>query len=333
LELALSLALATVAIAYVRHVNDHIMLLGAATVLTFLLAQLAKSSPEEGAAARAKGPRLALAGSFAGLAYTIDQGAGPPLVLAAAAVVAYRTRLRWSALAVFGVAALPWLAAHHAINYAIGGTFKPIGSVPEYFDWPGSPFNADNMTGVWRHESLRDLILYGLGLLFSPRWGFFWHNLPLLLLLPGAFVLWRRRPAEWPEAAALGGWCLATWLLYAGLSVNHSGDCCSVRWFAPLLAGVYFLLAVLVRDEPRYHLGFLALSAIGLPLGAMMWAAGPWLEPSAPAFRVLQAAGAAFWIGWMIWAAWPRNNSAPAEIRLRHEKITAEARRTRSRKK
>lgn len=333
LELALSLALATVAIAYVRHVNDHIMLLGVATALACLLVRLGQSPPAKNPNARANGPRLALAGGLAGLAYTIDQGAGPSLLLAAAAVVAYRTRLRWSALAIFGVAALPWLAAHHAINYAIGGTFKPIGSVPAYFDWPGTPFDSRNMTGVLNHESLRDFALYGLGLLFEPSWGFFWHNLPLLLLLPGAVVLWRRQPAEWPELAAAAGWCCATWLLYAALSVNHSGDCCSVRWFVPLLAGGYFLLTVLVRDEPRYHLGFLALTAIGLPLGAMMGAAGPWLEPSAPAFRSLQAAGAACWIGWMIWAAWPRRQAAPAEIRPRHEKLTAEARRTRSRKK
>ncbi|HXT59761.1 MAG TPA: hypothetical protein VN699_14080 [Pirellulales bacterium] len=333
LELALSLALATVAIAYVRHVNDHIMLLSVAIMLTFTLVQVAQSLAVESPGARAKGLRLALAGTLAGLAYSIDQGAGPPLLLAAAVIVAYRARRRISALAIFGVAALPWLAAHHAINYAIGGAFKPIGSIPEYFDWPGSPFNADNMTGVWRHESLRDLILYALGLLFSPRWGFFWHNLPLLLLLPGVFVLWRLRPAEWPEAAALGGWCFATWLLYAALSVNHSGDCCSVRWFVPLLAAGYFMLAALLRDEPRYHVGFAALSALGLGLGAMMWAGGPWAEPSAPSFNSLQAAGAACWIGWMIWAAWPRNNSAPAEIRLRCEKITAEARSTRSRKK
>ncbi|HEV7225927.1 MAG TPA: hypothetical protein VGN42_24685 [Pirellulales bacterium] len=318
LQLALSLALATVSIAYVRHVNDHIMLLGVATVLTFLLAQFAKSLPQAGAAGRSKGPELALAGSLAGLAYTIDQGAGPPLLVAAAAIVAYRARRRVSALAIFGVAAVPWLAAHHAINYALGGTFKPIGSVPEYFDWPGSPFNADNMTGVWRHESLGDLVLYALGLLFSPRWGFFWHNLPLLLLLPGAFALWRRRPAESPEAAALGGWCFATWLLYAALSVNHSGDCCSVRWFVPLLAAGYFMLAVLLRDEPRYHWGFAALSALGLGLGAMMWAAGPWAEPSGPSFSALQAAGAACWIGWMMWAAWPRR---PADHKRRARRI------------
>ncbi|HUY89523.1 MAG TPA: hypothetical protein VMV10_12380 [Pirellulales bacterium] len=316
LELAASLAFATVAVAYVRHVNDHIILLGVASGLTLVLARLAQAFSSKGdesgggnSSLRALWPRLALTGCLAGLAYTIDQGAGPPLALAAGAVLAYRSRLNVKALTIFAMAAIPWVAAHHAINYSIGGTFAPIGSVPEYFAWPGSPFDRQNMTGVWNHPTPRDFLFYALRLLFAPGWGFLVHNLPLLLTLPGVFAIKRRRVAEWPEAAALAGWCLASGLLYAALSVNHSGTCLSVRWFVPLLAGGYFLLSVLLRDEPRYHLGFLALTGLGCVLGAMMWAAGPWLEPDSPNFRNVQAAGAACWIAWLIWAAWPRRST------------------------
>jgi len=37
-------------------------------------------------------------------------------------------------------------------------------------------------------------------------------------------------------------WCLGVWLLYAALSNNYGGLCCSIRWFVPLLApAVYWL--------------------------------------------------------------------------------------------
>lgn len=328
LELAGSLALATVALAYVRHVNDHIMLLGVASCLILTLMYVSKAlEPKESEAdSLMSSPRMpwfqiALAGCLAGLGYTIDQATGPALLLAAAAIIAYRSRRRLAALIGFGLAAAPWIVAHHAINYSIGGTLTPIGSIPEYFDWPGTPFDEQNLTGVWNHPSLGAFIGYALGLLFAPAWGFLWHNLPLLLTLPGAVTITRRRLAEWPEAAMLAGWCAATWLLYSALSVNLSGTCLSIRWFVPLLAGGYFGLAVLVRDEPRYHVGFVGLSILGAGLGAVMWSAGPWYEPTSPYFGLLKAAGAASWLAWLVWVAWPRRQpplDEPQRTRAKH---------------
>lgn len=314
LALTASLAWASVAIAYVAQVNDHIMLLAVAAAMALNLSRLAaqrevkdavENSARREASAAPPNPfclRVALVGGLGGLAYTIDQGAGPPLLLAAGLLVAYRSRWRLGSLAAFAAAALPWIVVHHALNYAIGGTFKPVGSMPEYFDWPGTPFHAQNMTGIWNHPTPVDFVRYALGLLFEPGWGFLWHNLPLLLTLSGFFALWRRRPAEWPELLGFSAWAVTTWLLYAALSVNHSGDCCSVRWFTPLLAAGYYLLAVLLRDDARYNSAFLALTAIGCAQGAYMWVAGPWQEPAAPQFRMLQLAGAAVWIAWLIWA-------------------------------
>lgn len=309
LTLAASLAFATFAIAYVCQVNDHIMLLGVASALAFNLAHLANefsAAPPavHGSGFKSSWPRIALCGGLGGLGYTIDQAAGPPLLLAAGLLVAYRTHWRLGPLAVFAAGALPWIAAHHGLNYAIGGTFKPIGSMPEYFAWPGSPFQSENMTGVWNHPTRRDFVRYSFQLLFKPAWGFYWHNLPMFLALVGVFEVCRRRPAEWPELLGFSAWAAATWLLYGALSVNHSGTCCSVRWFVPLLAAGYYLLAVLLRDDARYNSGFVVLTAIGCGLGAFMWQAGPWLEPVAPTFRMLQLAGAASWLVWLIWAAW-----------------------------
>ena len=135
---------------YAQYVNNHILLLGIAAACSPSLARLA----EEARPAQVSWTRLLGLGLLAGLGYTIDLGVGPVLLACAFAVVAFRCR-RFRCLAVFLLAALPWLVLHHAVNYAVGGTFKPANAVPDYFQWPGSSFNVSNLTGGWNHHSLR----------------------------------------------------------------------------------------------------------------------------------------------------------------------------------
>ena len=70
-------------------------------------------------------------------------------------------------------------------------------------------------------------------------------------------LLFRRRP-ETPE------------LLFAGA-------CCSIRWFVPLVAPLYFALALVLRECPRRRKDFVLLSAAGLVLGVWMWRKGAWM--------------------------------------------------------
>ncbi|HEX7450091.1 MAG TPA: hypothetical protein VF306_21200 [Pirellulales bacterium] len=352
-----SLALATVAAAYTRGVNDHILLLGVAAALLVAMTRLAQQTTDDGNQTRMPWKTLTAIGVLAGLGYSIDSGSGPLLLLATLGATGYRLLVSsvgvrsakagnvafrsakgvavsphpaespptaerkmaltavLIALAIVVLAAAPAIAAHHALTYRVGGTLKPLGSVPEYFDWPGTPFRRENLTGFWNHRSAIGFAAYAAALLFDPLTrlaigypavnlpvrGFLPHNLPLLLLVPGAVTLLRRRPNEWPELLAVSGWACGTWLLYAALSVNFSGDCCSIRWFVPLLAAGYFALMTLMRDDVRYRVGFWLLTATGLPLGAMMWWQGPWLEPDTPYFLYAMLAGLAVWVGWWCW--------------------------------
>ena len=325
-----SLALSTVAPAYTRGVNDHILLLAVTAAMLVALTNLAQRTSQ--AEPKMPWPVLTAIGALAGLGYTIDSGSGPLLLLATLAVSAYRTRFvafrfatertsaehkmivrsSLAAVALVALAAAPWVIAHHALTYCVGGTLQPLGSVPEYFDWPGTPFRRENLTGFWNHASPVGFMAYAAALLLDPLTrfaigypaadfpvrGFLPHNLLLLLLLPGAVTLLRRRPAEWPELLAIFAWAAGTWLLYSALSVNFSGDCCSIRWFVPLLAPGYYALMILMRDDGRYRVGFWLLTAAGLPLGVMMWWQGPWLEPETPYFVPAMLAGLVAWLGW-----------------------------------
>jgi hypothetical protein len=296
-----SFSLATVAPVYARNVNDHILLLAVAALVALHLLRLARTCAT--GSWRGEWPRILALGGLTGLGYSIDLGAGPLLLAATFIAVALRVRGQAAGIGLFLLGAAPFVLLHQALNYAIGGTLAPFASVPEYFDWPGTPFDRRTLTGFWNHASLRGFGVYLLLMLLAPERGFLPHNLPLLLLIPGAFTLYRRGPREWPELAALASWALGTWLLYGALSVNFSGDCCSIRWFLPLLVPGYLALGVLTREDGRYRRGLCLLSLAGLPLAALMWWQGPWLEPLNPYFIPWELAGVALWLGWWVWMA------------------------------
>jgi hypothetical protein len=286
--LAASLGLATVALTYTRHVNNHILFLAAAAALFLALTQLAN------ALRQGRMPRLRLVwlGTLAGLGYNLDLGTGPMLLVCLTGLLAYRCR-RLAPLFVFGLAAVPWLAMHHILNYAIGGTFTPMNAVPAYSLWPGCPFTAQNLTGGWNHTP-GHFLEYLASLLVGKR-GFVNHNLPLFLALPALVVLLRHRPAALPEVVFAGCWAGGTWLLYGALSNNYSGVCCSIRWFVPLLAPAYFALAHFLRAYPDWRLDFYLLSAWGAVLGGLMWWQGPWMGHMVPWFWPVQAAALLTW--------------------------------------
>ena len=270
-----SFALATFAPAYTRHVNPHIVMLGVISAMCLLFLRLADSVRD----GRISSGSLLGLGTLAGLGFNLDFGSGPLLLATTFALVVYRTRRVVPVLA-FTLAVLPWVAAAIGLNYAIGGGWKPINMYPEYFVYPGSPFTQQNLTGFLRHSPL-DQFLYA-GAMLIGKHGFWNHNLALLLGAAAGWRVLRSRFHAWPELLALLAWCTATWLLFAVLSNNMGGGCCSVRWFVPFLAPAYWLLAILLRDRPEFRADFLALSAWGAVLGGIMWWIGPWTQRMVP---------------------------------------------------
>jgi hypothetical protein len=264
----LAFAACTVAPAYSRHVNAHGAQLAAAAALCLALAGLGQGRTR----------RAAVAGFLAGFGYTLDLGMGPGLLLATigyAAVVSGR----WAAF-VAGLAALPWLAAHHALNYAIGGTLVPANTVPAYLAWPGSPFGLNEMTGGWKH-SAGGFLLYAADLMMGKK-GFLLYNLPLWLVPGGAAFLWFCRRAHRPAVGFALGWTLLGWFAYAAASNNLSGQCLSVRWFVPLLAPGFWVLALVIREYPEYLPDLSWLSTVGGGFGVVMWIDGPWARHLPP---------------------------------------------------
>ena len=279
-----SFGLSTMALTYTEYVNNHSLFLGVSSLLMLALFRWSRQrdNGEPGLV------HLGWIGCLVGAGYTIDLGVGPALIATSGLFVLYRTRALPS-LAAFGCAMAPWLILHHALNYAVGGSLAPANANAAYFQWPGCSFNAQNMTGGWHHASLGDFGLYALSLLFGKR-GFVGHNLPLFLAFPAACVLLRQRGRETPVVVFAIAWSVLTWLMYGVNSTNSSGQCCSIRWFLPLLAPGFFVTAVTLRDRPSWRPTFLVLSAWGTLLATQMLQPGPWMQHMVPYFWQVQGA-------------------------------------------
>ena len=263
-------AVGTVALPYAQQVNNHILLLAVAGWLFLsLLNGLAEGWPTS---------RLLGIGTLAGLGYTIDLGVGPLMGVAIGGLLLRRlpnrARLLWVVLA-----GLPWVFFHHGLNYWIGGTIGPANAAPAYFDWPGSPFSEQNMTGQWNHSSFGDAVLYACDMLFGKQ-GFLGHNLLLFLPLYHLPSLLRRTYPERPLVIAGLLWAVGTWLLYAATSNNLSGVCCSIRWFVPLLVPGFLAVCIVLRDRPETKKDLVILGAGSIALGIEMAYFGPWQKHS-----------------------------------------------------
>jgi hypothetical protein len=299
LGLTASFALGTVALPYVRHTNNHILLLGITAALLLGLVELSRERPPG-----KRWWRLLALGTLAGLGYTVDLGAGPVLLACTLALVGYRCR-RTGPVLFFLLAALPWLVLHHAVNYAVGGTWKPANAVPDYFAWSGCTFNLQNMTGGWNHSSISHFLTYAVALLVGKN-GFLGHNLPLYMAVGALVVLLVRRPApfpglpELPEILFAGFCCGGIWLAYALTSTNYSGACCSIRWFVPLLAPGYFALAMFLRQYPQYTGDFIILAIWSAVIAGLSWWQGPWMNHMVPWYWVWQGGALLSWAAYRL---------------------------------
>ncbi|HSI11039.1 MAG TPA: hypothetical protein VK961_03295 [Chthoniobacter sp.] len=272
LLLTASFALGTIALPYTRQVNNHILLLAVTSGLMLLFAREGKLFL----------PRLLAIGSLIGVGYTIDLGIGPVLVVCTVAFIAGKTRDLLGPVAVLA-AAFPWFVLHHALNYSVGGTFLPANAHAAYFEWPGSPFDSTNLTGGWAHASAGKFIGYALDLAAGRR-GFLTYNLALFLTLPGLAVLLRSRVPERAQLLFAAGFSVACWLLYSATSTNHAGLCCSVRWFVPLLAPGFYILALTLRERPECETDLPILTAGSVLMCTVSWWQGPWMGRMAPGF-------------------------------------------------
>lgn len=228
--------------------------------------------------------RPALAGLLLALASTIDLTAMFP---AAAAIWAALAEHRETGLARYVLGALPVLALHFAINWAVAGNLVPFGMHDEAFEYPMSPFLLMSLTGVEQELLSPERAVYLFGATFGASGLFSHHPILLAAVVAGLALLggWRRRTGNLAAgilpAAALGS--LGITGFYLVQSNNFGGSAFGMRWFAVFAPLLLLFPAAWLARHPDWRpsraaaglLGFLWLwSAAGAALGAV----NPWTK-------------------------------------------------------
>ena len=171
--LVLSLGLATLALPYALVFGNHI---ASANLSFFAFYLIAKNK-----FIKLKKFEFCLVGLFLGLSFAIDIVSGG-IFLAAFSVynIFNLFKSQKDKLLFYFFGALLPIILYAYLSISISGDLLPASMHPEFWDYPGSTFSKENLTGFAAHDSLKSLLIYAFHELIGYR-GLFSYT-PLLLL-------------------------------------------------------------------------------------------------------------------------------------------------------
>jgi hypothetical protein len=197
---------------------------------------------------------------------------------------------------VYAGAAIPAVALHLGVNYAIAGDLLPLGLHAEAFEYPGSPFVLMDLTGGAHDMLTPSGPAYVFDALFGASGLFSHHPVLLFALAAGALVLIEQHRIDRPAASdpsppagnalaasidhavllASAGICV----FYLTQSRNFGGSSFGMRWFCVFAPSLMLLPAAwLGRDSDRkistaIFAPLLIWSVVATSIGAIQ----PWIK-------------------------------------------------------
>ena len=178
----------------------------------------------------------------------------------------------------YALGALPILALHFGVTYAIGGDLRPLGLHTEAFEYPLSPFVFMSLTGGGEASPDGSGLAYALGALFGQSGLFSHHPVLLWALVVGLLSLprlpVRGRPLALAVLAAAGG--IAAY--YLTQSRNFGGSSFGMRWFTVFAPALFLPAALALVAGRRLRLGLFLPLLLWSAAAASLGAAQPWAK-------------------------------------------------------
>jgi hypothetical protein len=171
------------------------------------------------------------------------------------------------------------------VNYYVSRSIVPVQLVTSYFQYPGSPWKSEDLTGT-RINQGAFLATYLFNSLFGSR-GFILYNPMLFIAIP--LLLRELSPArqfvrEARVACLVSVPILSYYLLFSN---NYSGYSYSIRWFVPLLPLWFFFLYPLLENvNSRRKAAFFALFTGSVAI-AVIGLANPWSDVSRSPYPIV----------------------------------------------
>lgn len=139
---------------------------------------------------------------------------------------------------IFLVSCLPGIVSYLSLNIYVSGSIVPPAMNAPLWDYPGSLFGKQNLSGVASQKSFFGALKYAFSLYFGSK-GLFSHTPILLFSVMGVATLLMQKNLSYktPYFCVFAA-CLIFMLLYTLRTVDYGGYSYGVRWFVtpmPLL--------------------------------------------------------------------------------------------------
>lgn len=137
---------------------------------------------------------------------------------------------------IFGISCIPMIILYLFLNLSTSGSLMPPAMNAPLWDYPGSAFNKDNLSGLAKHDSIINILIYAFHMLIGNR-GLISHS-PILLFSIVGLLIFYSRYNQFKYKTEYSYMLLAAFLyifIYILNTTNYSGWSFGVRWFVSLM--------------------------------------------------------------------------------------------------
>lgn len=149
---------------------------------------------------------------------------------------------------VFLLSCVPLIVIFLGLNFYTSGSIIPPAMNQVLWDYPGSSFNQENLSGLATHKGILGILNYTFHMILGNR-GLISHTPILLFSIFALIVTFRDKYFPYKkEYLYILTASLAFMLLYILKTVNYSGFAFGIRWFASVMFILCLPLAHIKRE-------------------------------------------------------------------------------------
>jgi hypothetical protein len=169
---------------------------------------------------------------------------------------------------IFVMSCVPAIALYLFLNLSTSGSLLPPAMNASLWNYPGSFFSQESLSGLARHNNVLDVVFYSFHMLLGNR-GLISHTPILLFSVLGIFIIYKKN-CGFPYTSEYSSILLAS-LLFIAFSLfrttNYSGFAFGIRWFASLMLSLCLPIAYLesnVRSSRTIRVLFLVTACLSI---------------------------------------------------------------------
>ncbi|MBF2028856.1 MAG: hypothetical protein IGS48_19195 [Oscillatoriales cyanobacterium C42_A2020_001] len=136
---------------------------------------------------------------------------------------------------IFGISCIPAIALYLFLNLYTSGSFIPPAMNASLWNYPGSSFSQENLSGLAQHNGILDVLFYAFHMLLGSR-GLISHTPILLFSILSILIMYKKKRLEYKTEYSYALLAILFYIaIYITRTINYSGWGFGIRWFASLM--------------------------------------------------------------------------------------------------